>query len=94
MQCKTNIQQLRDENATDDLIQEQLVKLERYGNLFIVSAGHFLNDYNRTFKNQELIYEDGESVPHVKAIMAQFGVLLKDYKQMKRDKAFLDEQWS
>jgi hypothetical protein len=80
-----NIQQLRDEGTSDQLIQLHLDKLYMHGSRFVAKAGHFLNDYNRTFKGTSLNFAGKSVVDEVRAVMAQFGVQMLEYQKMKQE---------
>lgn len=54
MELKKIIQQLRDENASDALIQSQLDKLHQHGVKFVLRVRNFINDYKNTFKSTNL----------------------------------------
>ena len=70
-----HIQQLRDEEATDNLLKLQINKLQRHGVAFLKRANKFTSDYEKTFKEGRLWLGDIDLVEEVQAIMERFGVL-------------------
>ncbi len=70
-----NIQQLRDEKATDNLLKCQIDKLQLHGSAFLKRAAKFMTDYEKTFKERKLWLGDKDMVEEVQAILGQFGVL-------------------
>lgn len=81
------IQQLRDEYATDELIRNQLNKLQQHGVKLIIRAKNFINDYKNTFKTETLNFGGKCVISEVTEILRTFGILLEDYEQLAKDES-------
>ena len=75
------INQLRDENVSDQLIQIQIDKLVKNGIFFMVGSKKFLEDYKKTFKDGQIIIGGSDSVEYAQRVLKSHGVLQKHYKE-------------
>ena len=77
-----NIQQLRDESASDFLLKVQIDKMQMHGAAFLKRAGKFHADYEKTFPEGRLWLGDRDMVAEVEGILERFGVLQSEYAQL------------
>lgn len=64
-----NLEQLRDENASDKLIQVQIWKMVKQGKLFVYRGKKFMNDFQKMLKLASLQFGDINIIEEVERLL-------------------------